>query len=607
MDANGELLEYRDLMKRPELQETWSKAMGKEIGRLAQGLGGKVEGTNTIFFIHRHEIPADRFRDCTYARICANYRPEKEDPHRVRCTLGGDRVNCPDDCGTPTADLLTVKLLLNSVVSTPGAKFFTMDIKDFYLNTPMKRFEYVRMRMSDLPQEIIEEYNLEEKATKDGNVYVEVRRGMYGLPNAGIIAQQLLEKRLEKHGYTQSQYTPGLWSHEWRPIQFTLVVDDFGVKYIGDEHAEHLIKCVQEHYKLTHDLNKEEQGNLYLGVTLDWDYDKREVHLSIPGYVKRALTRFKHELTTIQNQPYPHVPPNYGAKVQYAKTSDDSPPLSKEDKKYIMQVTGTFLFYARAVDGTMLTALSALASEQANPTEVTMKKCKQFLDYAATQEDAVLTYRASDMVLAIHSDASYLSEPNARSRAGGHFFMAANVPIPQNNGAVLNISQIIKAVMSSAAEAELGAIFINAKTAVPIRTTLVEMGHAQPQTPIQTDNSTAHGVITNTIMPKATKAMDMRFHWLRCRDAQGHFRYYWRPGPSNKADYWTKHHPAAHHVNIRPEFLTSQEYLQAFKAKRALQWAREQTKANATTGKRALMRARALALTAKTSLTARVC
>ncbi len=84
----------------------------------------------------------------------------------------------------------------------------------------------------------------------------------------------------------------------------------------------------------------------------------------------------------------------------------------------------------------------------------------------ATQDDAILTYSASNMVLAIHSDASYLSEPNARSRAGGHMFMATDKDIPKNNGAVLNISQIIRAVMSSAADAELGALFINAKTAV---------------------------------------------------------------------------------------------------------------------------------------------
>jgi hypothetical protein len=138
-------------------------------------------------------------------------------------------------------------------------------------------------------------------------------------------------------------------------------------------------------------------------------------------------------------------------------------------------------------------------------------------------EEAILTFHASDMVLAIHSDASYLSEPNARSRAGGHMFMAGKENIPRNNGAVLNISQIIKAVMSSAAEAELGALFINAKTAVSMRQTLVELGHPQPLTPMQTDNSTANALLTNKIMPKALKAMDMRFHWLRCRNTQGQF------------------------------------------------------------------------------------
>eukprot|EP00956_Cyclotella_meneghiniana_P044671 scaffold329841_cov242-Cyclotella_meneghiniana.AAC.1 len=119
------------------------------------------------------------------------------------------------------------------------------------------------------------------------------------------------------------------------------------------------------------------------------------------------------------------------------------------------------------------------------------------------------------MKLAIHSDASYLSEPKSRSRGGGHYFLSTGTIDAPNNGAVLNVSKVIKAVMSSAAEAELGALFMNAKTAVPMRKTLEELGHPQPLTPIQTDNSTAYGVINNKIQPKATKAMDMRFYWLK--------------------------------------------------------------------------------------------
>jgi hypothetical protein len=112
----------------------------------------------------------------------------------------------------------------------------------------------------------------------------------------------------------------------------------------------------------------------------------------------------------------------------------------KEEKKYIQQVLGTFLYYGRAVDSTMLTALSFIASTQAEPTKETMENIKLFLDYAANHQDAILTYQASDMVLIVHSNASYLSKPKAQSHAGGHFFMSSDITNPHNNSAVLNIT-----------------------------------------------------------------------------------------------------------------------------------------------------------------------
>ena len=176
-----------------------------------------------------------------------------------------------------------------------------------------------------------------------------------------------------------------------------------------------------------------------------------------------------------------------------------------------------------------------------------MAKAKQLLDYLASQEEAILTYSASEMVLAVHSDAGYLNEPNARSRAGGHFFLSNHAAHPPNNGAILNLAQIIKNVMSSATEAELGALFITTREAVYIRNILTAMGHKQPATPIQTDNLTAEGVINNKIQPKRTKAMDMRFHWLRDRETLQQFIFHWRAGKLNLGDYWTKQHPASHH------------------------------------------------------------
>ncbi len=120
------------------------------------------------------------------------------------------------------------------------------------------------------------------------------------------------------------------------------------------------------------------------------------------------------------------------------------------------------------MDSTIITGLSSLAAAQAKPTAQTLFLINWLLDYVATNLDAILTYEKSNMVLVVHSHASYLSEPTARSRAGGHFFCSANVDDPPNNGAVLNISKILKAVMSSAAEAKLGALYINAREAIPM-------------------------------------------------------------------------------------------------------------------------------------------
>jgi hypothetical protein len=129
-------------------------------------------------------------------------------------------------------------------------------------------------------------------------------------------------------------------------------------------------------------------------------------------YVPEALIRFQHAPPAKpQHQPYPHVKPMYSASKQYAETIDMSSPLSKENKKYVKEVVGMILYYARCIDSTMLIALGSIATQQANPTKNTMIKVKQFLDYAFTHPNAIVTYQESDMVLAAHSDASYLWRP----------------------------------------------------------------------------------------------------------------------------------------------------------------------------------------------------
>ena len=148
---------------------------------------------------------------------------------------------------------------------------------------------------------------------------------------------------------------------------------------------------------------------------------------------------------------------------------EDSKEVTAAEKKFIQQVTGKFLYLGSAVGGTLLTLLSAIASKQSSPTEDPLSRTKHLLDYIASQEDAVLPYHASNMVLAAYGDAGYNNMPQARSRTGGNFFLSNDEDIPPPNGATMNISQIIKAVMSSTTEAELGALFIITKESVYIR------------------------------------------------------------------------------------------------------------------------------------------
>ena len=422
----------------------------KEIWRLATS-------TETIKFLVKAEIPRDRWRDITYAHIVYNEQPEKKDPDQTRITMGGNRINYPGDCGTPTADLLTVKLLLNSIISTQHAKFMTINIKDFYLMTPMDLPKYFRMSLELFPDDIIKEYKLRDMIDELGCVYCEVTPGMYGLPQAGLPSQEQLTRRLNYAGYHQSEVTPVFWKHQWRPISFALVVDNFGVKYVGEEHANHLIRVLKEHYKI----NVDWEGTRFIGLTLDWDYSGHKVHLSMPGYITKALAQFAHPAPKKpQHQPHPHMERTYGATIQYAKAPDTAPPLPATNKTYIQQVLGVLIYYGRAVNSTALVALGSIASAQATPTAQTMTLTKILLDYVAMHPDVILIYEKSDMVLAVHSDTSYLSEAGARSREGGHFFMSSDIKDPPDNGAIINTSTIIKSVMSSAAKAELAGLYI---------------------------------------------------------------------------------------------------------------------------------------------------
>ncbi|KAI2509425.1 Reverse transcriptase (RNA-dependent DNA polymerase) [Fragilaria crotonensis] len=283
----------------------------------------------------------------------------------------------------------------------------------------------------------------------------------------------------------------------------------------------------------------------------------------MPGYVPKALLTLRHPSPAkSQHSPHRWTAPVYGQRVQLAN-SDLSPLLDKLGIKRVQQISGLFLYYSRCCDPTIIVALNEISNHQASPTAKTKQACDMLLDYLSTHPDATIRYYASDMILAVCSDAAYLVLPNARSRAAGHFFLTtlpsatSSPPNPKSNGAVHVLCKTIRTVAASASEAETGSLFLNAQEAVPMITALEEMGHKQPSTgtPIETDNSTAHGILHAQVRLKKSKAFDMRYHWLRDHISQKQFNLYWAPGKSNSADYFSKHHPPAHHKLMRYQYL----------------------------------------------------
>ena len=160
-------------------------------------------------------------------------------------------------------------------------------------------------------------------------------------------------------------------SHKTRPIWFTLVVDDFGIKYIGGQHADHLIGVLKEFYEVEVDWD----GSLYCGITLDWHYEDKYVDMSVPKYVHKQLLRYAHSPPRRKQYcPYKPNPIRYGKQSDEIEPEEDSPEIDDDGKKFVQKVVGSFLYYARPVGMTILHALSEIASQQANPTEKTIQR-----------------------------------------------------------------------------------------------------------------------------------------------------------------------------------------------------------------------------------------
>eukprot|EP00804_Cyclotella_cryptica_P002036 CCRYP_007428-RA/>CCRYP_007428-RA protein AED:0.34 eAED:0.34 QI:0/0/0/1/0/0/4/0/371 len=311
-------------------------------------------------------------------------------------------------------------------------------------------------------------------------------------------------------------------------------VNNFGIKYQGKQHLEHLISSIKCNYEVTVD----DSGSLYCGITLVY------LDISLPGYITKQLIKCNH----------PPPKKNSQHTTQDTLPLDDSPTshLDKNGIRRIQQMVGSFVYYCRATNPTTPHTLSELSTQHSTAKENTLKRCNHFLNYMWTHPDARIRYYASNMILRVHSNASYLSAKDVKSRAAGIFFRGSfpqdNQPI-QLNGTITVLCTTQKFITASAAKAELGALFLNAKEAKIRR--LEELGHPQPPTPIHVDNSTTVGIVNNTIKRQKSQSMEMRYFWLLDGHNNKIFDFQYDPGLESLADYPSKAHPGRHHLEAR--------------------------------------------------------
>jgi hypothetical protein len=423
----------------------------------------------------------------------------------------------------------------------------------------MEHCQHMRVPTSCIPQEVWDDPSYDIHIANDGYIYLEIRRGLCGLKEAGILAFNQLVKMPAPHGYKPMPFTPGLWRHRTKRTTFALCVDDFGVKCFSKADAQHLIDALKADYKLT--INW--AGALCCGLTLDWHCDKGCVDVSMPGYLPRALKQFDRP-TPLQPQHALHkwLAPVCGSCMpQTATTESQSTPLEPDSTTRMLQISGAFLCCSN-VNCCILPALYKISSKQSTPTTDTNNSSNWLMDHLHTCPNAAISFHASDMILKTTVDAACLVLPKARSRAAAHCHLGW-YDNNRGNGAIDVLCTTIKNVFSSASEA--CGIYQGGRHACPILSIFEALGHKQPTTgsPLKTNNRIAHGILNSKMRQKLSKSFDMQCWWMKDQICQGQFNLLWAPRKFNFANYFTKHHPPCHHRRMRHRYLQKHNALSA--------------------------------------------
>lgn len=518
----------------------------------ARRLLNKDRSLATMYPIYPHDIPQSH-KD-TIMGIAAVYKKKSTTTattYRARWAANSSRHEYLGPTSSRVAESATVHMLLNAVISE-DAEFATIDIKDFYLGTMLDHLVYLKINKEMFSPAVTEEFELSKFIQDNKWIYFAVQRTIYGLPQAGKIAQDKLVTVLQTGGYTETR-TPGLFRHTQRSTTFVLIVDDFGIKYKTQDDLDHLMATLRKAYTISIDAT----GSQILGYTIQRDRIARTLTLSMPEAIPRIIAKYRptweHENIRGAQSPGIYAAPIFGTTPTTPESDNEPTPLSPDEIHEIQRVLGSCQYIALSIMPSIQTACGEIASEVNKATTKTQAKIDRLLRYMAAYPNPTRVYHASEMVLTIQSDTSHDSRPGSKDVVGGVFYLGFKNNPYKVNAPFATISKQLQWVVNSAAESEYSGLFFNGQQGYNFRETLQDLGFPQTNpTIILCDNTTAIGLATQTVKPKKAKYFDRRWNWIQEAVKRKFFNIQKIDGKVNIADFFTKILPVSRHLALVP-------------------------------------------------------
>jgi len=553
LNPDGTAKTYRSVMNGPDA-EKWIQANDTEWRKLFK---------ETIKPIHPREQDPSRRKDTTYvsSRVKEKYDAAGNIKARVRNTLGGDRINFTGETSSGVASDSLNMCILQSVLGRRklgfNQRFCTIDVDDFYLHGLLPRPEFMRVDAARFSTAIRNEFNLHE-FIHDDKILFQADGNIWGHNAAGLVAHNDFVAHMLLDNWIENKDVEGLFTKIGSEVKFSQTVDDSGVSYNADK--PHELEALLAHMRKKYAIKVNMLGNKFLGMTLDWNYEDNYFDRSIPTHWPETIARFAPDgnLSGARSPGhYEAFTPGAGSTIPF---EDTTPTLDASGKLYVQQFTGKNLFYATHGDWLLQPYVRAISDHQSQASERDRRACDRLLSYGHTHRNAVQRYYATDMIARASSDASHQSLDHSGSVVASYIHLVnRDSDDTFVNSPTATICRRSRTVCSAASETEYASLYETGCALMPVRTILAALDFPQETTTIYTDNLIAKNICARLVRPKRSKAIDMRYHWIRDRVDDKYFDVVWLPSTSKSimcVDALTKIHPVKKHEELVSLFMT---------------------------------------------------